>query len=337
MIDGDRQPPSLRDRLIPALLIAVLAAIWTRQHALTNPAFTSDFDQVWAAARALLHGDNPYAAVGPEAPFRWRWPLYYPMPALLLATPLGHLSVVAARAVFAALGAALFTFAITRDGWSRWPILLSVTFYVSVDLVQWSPFLAAAYFLPAVAAVVSCKPNFAVPIVAGMRDARTLAWLAGGGALLVALSLLVRPGWVPEWIANLREAPHFIPPVARRGGFLLLLASLRWRRPEARWLLALAVIPQAPSFYDQLLLVAVCTRWWETAILSASTYVLFFYVGANSPQPDYLAWGRLVGDATVWFCYLPMLALVLARPNEGTLPDLKRLVPRRRAKAPAAA
>ncbi|HEX4936601.1 MAG TPA: hypothetical protein VFV33_25645 [Gemmatimonadaceae bacterium] len=321
-------PESLRSRLLPALLIGVLAALWSRQHALANPAFTSDFDQVWAAAAALLRGDNPYAEVGPNAPFTWRWPLYYPMPAILVAAPLGALPVIAARAIFSGLGAALFTFAISRDGWARWPILLSVTFLVSIDLVQWSPYLAAAFFLPAAALLVPCKPNFALPVAACARDARTWGFLLLGGVVLGVASFAARPTWVAEWLGNVREAPHFIPPVMRRGGPLLLLAVLRWRRPEARWFLGLCVMPMAPSFYDQLLLVAVCTRWWESAILALSTYVLYFYVGAHSPQPDYAAWGRLVGDATVWFCYLPMLAVLLRRPNEGRVPNPRSLIGR---------
>lgn len=323
--ESDASLASLRDRLVPALLIGVLAALWSRQHAIANPAFTSDFDQVWAAARALLRGDNPYAEVGPHAPFTWRWPLYYPMPALLVAAPLGALPVVAARAIFAGVGAALFTFAISRDGWARWPILLSVTFFVSIDLVQWSPYLAAAFFLPAAALLVPCKPNFALPVAGGARDPRTWQFLVMGAAFLGIASFVVRPTWLAEWLANVREAPHFIPPVLRRGGLVLLLAALRWRRAEARWFLALSIMPMAPSFYDQLLLVALCTTWWESAILAASTYVLYFYVGANLPQPDYAAWGKLVGDATVWFCYLPMLAILLHRPNDGALSDPRAL------------
>lgn len=312
-----------------AVLVGILAALWVHVRADSSPAFVSDFDQVWAAARALLSGHNPYEAVGPDAPFRWKWPLYYPLPAVVLTAPLGHLTVVTARAVFAGLGAAVFTWAISRDGWSRWPILVSVTFLVSIDLVQWSPFLAAAYFLPAAGMVAACKPNFAIPVVVGARDASSWRWLLAASIALAALSFALRPDWVADWLAGLRDAPHFIAPIGRRGGFLVLLALLRWRRPEARWLLALAAIPQAPSFYDQLLLVAVCTRWWETAVLAASTFVLFFYVGAKTPQPDYLAWGRLVGDATVWFCYLPMVAVLLRRPNEGAIPDPRLIVARR--------
>ena len=304
-------------RLLAAAAVALLAALYVRAHGLAAPDFRSDFDQVWAAARALLHGDDPYAAVGPGAAFRWKWPLYYPLPALLLAAPLGHLGVLGARMVFAGLSAFAFTWAVTRDGWSRWPIFLAISFYVSVDLVQWSPLLAAAFFVPPLGAIAAAKPNFALPLVAGSRTARTTLWVAGGAVVLVALSFAVDPGWLQRWLANVRSAPHFSAPIARPFGFVLALALLRWRRPEARWLLALSLVPQPPSFYDQLLLVAVCARWWETAILAASTWVLFFYVGANTPQPDYLAWGALVGNATTWFCYVPCLLMVLRRPNEA--------------------
>ncbi len=136
------------------------------------------------------------------------------------------------------------------------------------------------------------------------------------------MSQILQPGWHESWLANLRGADHFKPHVLRPLGFILLLAALKWRRPEARWLLALALIPQAPSFYDQLLLSVVCLTSREALIFASSTIVLFFYVGFNTPQPDYESWGRLVGNGTLWICYFPALVMVLRRPNEGTLPPL---------------
>lgn len=52
---------------------------------------------------------------------------------------------------------------------------------------------------------------------------------AGGPPLLL-------PHWPVDWLDALRGAPHYAPPVQRPGGFLLLLAFLRWRQPEARML-----------------------------------------------------------------------------------------------------
>lgn len=314
---------SPRDRrvlVVTAGLIGLLCALWVRSRGIGQPTFTSDFDQVWAAARAWLAGRDPYAEIGPGAPFEWKWPLYYPFPAVLLVAPLAGLPVVAARMAFAGISAAAFTWAIGRDGWSRWPILLSMTFFVCVDLVQWPLLLASAYFLPWLGGLTAAKPNFAVPVGAAITTRRSLAAAAAGAGLLLALSLVLRPGWPADWLANLADAPHFRAPVQRPAGFLLLLALLRWRRPEARWLLGLALVPQAPSFYDQLLLVIVCLRAWEAGVLALSTWALFFIVGAAGPQPDYAAWGRLVGNWTVWLCYLPCLAMVLRRPNVGEQP-----------------
>jgi hypothetical protein len=319
-----------------ALVFAGACAAYVLAHSYANPDFTSDFDQVWAGARALWQRKNPYDVIGPGREFGWRWPLYYPMPALVAAAPLGLLPVLAARAVFAGGSAGLLAWAITRNGWSRLPIFLSVSFMVTMELGQWSALYAAAFFIPALGAIGIAKPNFAAVLAAGAHQRTSLVWLAGGTIALLAISQILQPGWHDSWLANLRAADHFKPHVLRPLGFLLLLAALKWRRPEARWLLALAVIPQAPSFYDQLLLAVICLTSREALIFAASTVVLFFYVGFNTPQPDYESWGRLVGNGTLWICYFPALVMVLRRPNQGAIhPFLERLVGRLAAKRSA--
>lgn len=303
-----------------AALIAAFVAAYVVVHGLANPDFVSDFDQIWAGARALWEGKDPYLVVGPGREFGWRWPLYYPLPALVAVAPLGLLPVIAARAIFAGVSSGLLAWAITRDGWSRLPIFLSVSFMVTMELGQWSALYAASFFIPALGFFATAKPNFGVALGAAAYRVQSFFWLFVGAAVLLAISLVVQPGWFWSWLDNVRSAPHFKPYVLRPLGFLLLLAALRWRRPEARWLVALALIPQAPSFYDQLLLSVVCLTSRESLIFAASTIVLFFYVGFNTPQPDYESWGRLVGNGTLWICYFPALVMVLRRPNEGPLP-----------------
>jgi len=321
--------PAANVRLIAAVLMGIACAVYVYLHGRANPDFTSDFDQVWAGARALFDDKDPYAVVGPGREFGWRWPLYYPLPALVIVSPLGMLPVLAARAAFAGCSAALLAWAVTRDGWSRLPIFLSVSFFVTMELGQWSALYAAAFFLPALGLIGIAKPNFGLALGAAGSRISTWMWLVGGALVLLAISQVLQPGWFTSWIANLRAAPHFKPHVVRPLGFLLLLAALRWRRPEARWLLALAIIPQAPSFYDQLLLAAVCLTSREALVFAVSTVVLFFYVGFNTPQPDYESWGRLVGNGTLWICYFPALVMVLRRPNEGPLPAfVERVVSR---------
>lgn len=317
----ERWPADTRHRSWFALVFAVACAAYIVAHGLANPDFTSDFDQVWAGARALWQNKDPYVVVGPGREFAWRWPLYYPLPALVAVAPLGLLPVIAARAIFAGLSAGLLAWAITHDGWSRLPIFLSVSFMVTMELGQWSVLYAAAFFIPALGVIGIAKPNFGVALAAASPQRHTLTWLAWGTVVLLAVSQIIQPGWHEAWLSHLRAADHFKPHVLRPLGFLLLLAALKWRRPEARWLLALAIIPQAPSFYDQMLLSVICLTSREALVFAASTVVLFFYVGFNTPQPDYESWGRLVGNGTLWICYFPTLVMVLRRPNEGTSPE----------------
>lgn len=300
--------------------LTALVVTYVTYHSRANPEFVSDFDQVWAGARAILQNKDPYGVVGPGREFSWRWPLYYPLPAIIAVAPLGLLPVIAARAVFAGTSAALLAWAVTRDGWSRLPVFLSVSFMVTMELGQWSALYAAAFFMPSLGAVAIAKPNFGFALVAASHRRHALIWVLTGALALLAVSQILQPGWHEAWLSNLRSADHFKPHVLRPMGFLLLLAGLKWRRPEARWLLALALIPQAPSFYDQLLLSAICLTSREALIFALSTVVLFFFVGFNTPQPDYASWGRLVGNGTLWICYFPTLVMVLRRPNEGALP-----------------
>jgi len=314
----DAATPTRRALFAVGLSIAVAAYVVLLGR--RNPDFVSDFDQVWAGARALWHGKDPYLVVGPGREFAWKWPLYYPLPALVAVSPLGLLPVTAARAVFAGATAGALAWGATRDGWQRLPIFISVSFLVTVELAQWSALYAAAFFLPALGVFGIAKPNFGGALAVSSSRQSTLIAIALGALVLALASYIVQPTWYGAWLQNVREAPHFKAPVLRPLGFLLLLAAVRWRRPEARWLMALSIIPQPPSFYDQLLLVVVCLSFRESLVFATSTAVLFFYVGFNTPQPDYLSWGRLVGNATVWICYFPALIMVLRRPNEGTSP-----------------
>jgi hypothetical protein len=317
-----RMPPSRAGRITVTAAVAVLCAAYVVRHGHANPGFTSDFDQVWTAARALWRGVEPYSVVGPGREFEWKWPLYYPGPALVLAAPLGLLGVIAARAVFAAGSAALLAWALTREGYHRLLLLLSVPFLVNVVLVQWSALVTAMYFLPMLGAFAVAKPNLGVAVGLAARENRGLLAVAVGAAVLLLASAVVLPAWWVPWMENLRTSAHFEAPIQRPFGPLLLLSILRWRRPEARWLLGLAIVPVAPSFYDPLLLAVVFSSAWQCGAFVAMSMAHFAFVSAHLPQPDYADWGRVVGNATVLFFYLPALALLLGRPNEGSVPGV---------------
>jgi hypothetical protein len=323
--------PSLRIRVGFAAFIGAVSVAFVYFYARVNTDFVSDFDQVWAGAAALWRGENPYLVVGPGEAFHWRWPLYYPLPALVLTAPLGLLPVVAARMVFAGISAALLAYAVARDGFTRWPLFISVPFLANVELVQWSNILAAAILMPPLGWIVIAKPNIGVAVAAAARTSRAVVVMFVGALVLTGISFALLPDWPSYWLERVRSAPHFRAPVTRPGGFLLLVALLRWRRPEARLVAALALTPLTPTMYDPVLLYVVTRTFREALALTLGTAVLVVVLMVKSPLPTYEAWGDLVAQTSVWAIYLPCVVMVLRRPNEGPLPALvERLVGRRR-------
>ena len=320
-VDPETQTrPPLRWRIVFALAVGVACGAYVLGFALTNPDFTSDFDHVWGGARALWNGQNPYLVVGPGKQYPWSWPLYYPLPALIIVGPLALIPVIAARVVFASISAGLLAFGISRDGFARWPLFISISFVTAIELCQWSTLQYAAMLLPALGWVAVAKPNVGAVMAAHAKTDRTLIVMIGGAALLAAVSFAILPNWPQYWIANVRSADHFRSPLVRPGGFLLLLALLRWRRPEARVLAALAVVPITPGFYDHVIAFSAARTFRESLTLAALTLGVFFGIVFISPERTLAVWGEVVGKLTIVFVYLPALVMVLRRPNEGEVP-----------------
>src|SRR6185312_6391081 len=106
-----------RARVPVAIALAVGCGVLAYAAFRRTPDHVADFDQLWYGARALLGGRDPYAEVGPGRAFDFPWPLYYPLPALLLVVPLAGMPLLVARAVFVALGAGVVAYALTRREW----------------------------------------------------------------------------------------------------------------------------------------------------------------------------------------------------------------------------
>jgi len=312
-------PPGRAARLLVAVAAALAVALWSHHDLTVSQAVAEDFTWPWRAARALLAGLDPYVEIRPVGAFPYDAYFKYPLPAALVAMPFAWLPAEAAGALFIGLSTGLLVWALTRDGWERLPILLSGCFMSAVKSAQWTPLLAAALVLsPWTLGLGVVKPNLGVPMFVARFSWRGLALAF---ALLV-LSLVVQPGWPVEWLRVLRGGleAHYRAPVAGGSGLLaagplLLLALLRWRRPEARLLVALACVPQVPTFYDQLFLLLVPRTFRESAIaalLSAAAYAYLF------SQPS-LTHDR-VATWILFTVYAPALFIVLSRPNEGSVP-----------------
>jgi hypothetical protein len=225
-----------------------------------------------------------------------------------------------AAAAFVGVSAGLLAFAITSGGWYRLPLFLSSAFVIAVRGAQWSPLMTAALCIPALAWVLAAKPNLGLVLFAYARSSRSLKIALIGGALLVLLSLAFLPSWPVDWMSNVRSSDQFTILITRGGGVFVLLALLRWRRPEARLIVALACVPQTAYWYEALPLLLVPATFRESlslSLVSSLGFVLERHLVGNQPDVAY----QDVGTLMIASVYLPATLLVLLRPNTGELPD----------------
>jgi SAM-dependent methyltransferase len=315
----------LRDRtarrLVVCLLLALVAGHYARFAALTRP-IHPDVGQVWFAARAVLHGQKPYALIGPGLAFEWEAPLFYPLPAALVALPLSPFPLDIATALFMAVGVFGLAWALTAEGYGPLWGMLSICMYQAVRIAQWAPLLAGAYIFAPLSVVLIAKPT----VGAAVWAAKPSRWAIFGGAFLILLSFALQPGWVPEWRHALSAASvgagkafPYTAPISYPGGFLALLALLRWRRPEARLLAVLAMVPQTTLPYEGLLLFLIPRGWKQGLALTALSWANVAFVRAVL-EPHTLTETILAyGPTMVLFLYLPATIMVLRRSNEGTV------------------
>lgn len=299
-----------------ALLLAIAVKV------IESKALLPDFDHLWFASRALLHGRDPYTLIGPNGEFKWPWGLAYPLPALILLSPLAIFPVEIARTLFVGLSVGAFAYTVARWRPDALPVLASYCLFQAVLRGQWSPLLAASFSLPVLGVFFTAKPTLG----SAMFAARPTRWAAIGGIALVVLSFLIRRSWFSEWRAGTATSV-FYSLVSRPGGFLILIALLRWRRPEARLLAVLACVPQSTAPYEALYPLLVAQTRLEAIALALLSYAGWAgdlaWADNKIPYATYLA--RQAGVA-IWTLYLPALAIVLRRPNIGAVhPLIERL------------
>lgn len=303
--------------MIASALMAVTAIYgWHRP-------WPSDFAQVWFAARAWAHGQDPYAVVGPGRAFPWGFPLLYPMPAVLVALPLAMFPLPVADILMVGIGAFALAWVLMRDRLDdpRLLVFLSGAGALALQTSQWAPLLCAAALLPGWGFLLAAKPTLGLALLAAWPSWRTLA----GMAVFSMISLIAWPAWPWEWLAGLPTATHMIAPAMRPGGFLVLLALYRWREPTARLLVAWACLPQTPVFYEVVPLFLIPRTWTEATILTGLTWVVGLAHRALAPYPTYEAMMGMRGDLMLWGLYLPCVALVLGHASGSSAsPDPPR-------------
>lgn len=313
-------PPPTASRLGVAAFLGTVASLLTYTQTFRVPPHPGDFGLAWFGAKALLHGANPYVLVGPGKVYDWQWPQTYPVTAMVTALPFTLLPQLAATLAFVWISTAVLAYTITFDGWYRLPLFLSSTFLVAAFAAQWSPLLTAALCIPSLAWVFAAKPNFGFALLAYAPRLRAIKAALIGGAVVTLISFALFPTWPVHWLAAVNSVRHMHVPILLPGGVFVLLALLRWRRPEARLIVALACVPQTNSWYEALPLLLVPATYRQSLMLSfVSTCGVFFQqrfmVAANE-----IEFNRGVGILMIAFVYLPATLLVLHRPNKGVRP-----------------
>lgn len=308
--------------------VAVAAVIGVAAGALNFALFPlhhgGDFVQFHYHTRSWLAGNDPYSGGYPimRATRIVPEPFFYPFPTLFAVAPFAFLSVRFAAAAFISLSSALLALGLLRRSPERLPLFLGAGFFAALVLGQWSPLITATLLFPSLAFLAVLKPNIGLAVTASRM---TWVGVVGGGLLLVA-GLLVQPNWPAEWLRNLHSMPPHSAPIFLPGGALLLLAAARWRRPEARLLIAMACVPQLMYFADQLPLWMIPRARRESMVLSAVSMLAWAaaLIAATKAgrQPPFSS--ELFVLAGV---YLPALIMVLRRPNEGDVPaTIERLL-----------
>jgi hypothetical protein len=279
------------------------------------PASTSDFELIWVGARALLSGADPYAVVPATGT---HYPLYYPLTAIVVGIPFAGLPFDWARVLWAAVSGSAFAWAALRYGRGLPTALLSANFLNAVIQGQWSPLLTAAAVLPALSWLLAAKPSIGAALFAAFPSRRAVI----GGLALLAIALALAPTWPVRWLESARVSVH-MSPIASPGGFVLLLALIRWRRPEARLLAGLACVPQIIGLYDTLPLFLVPRTRWQGYGLAALSYVAAFGQVVAVPRHPGMPLETMLAARWpfIFFClYLPALVMVLLPEQRGAAP-----------------
>jgi hypothetical protein len=307
-------PGPRRRALLYAAAGAVLGVYIMLGYRYGKPLGGSDFDQVWAAARAVLQGVEPYGLIGPGDPAGFPYPLFYPLSAIFAGLPFTVFSFQGARLAFVAAGGGLLGYAMGRYRPWLWPTFLGTPFLLVGRNAQWSALVTAAMILPWLGPLVAvAKPNLGVAMLAGARTRRALKILLIGSAVLLALSLVIQPDWPWRWREALQASQHFHPLILRPGGFVMLLALLRWWDPDARLLLALAAVPQTGLFYDVLPACLVARTRLQAIVIALATQLAGVLATAAAPVETFTEVSWRTGMLVLWGGLGPPLMIVILR------------------------
>lgn len=207
-----------------------------------------DFGSELRSLVPLFAGQNPYIVLGET------WPLFYPLPTLLLMTPFYYFSLNMAAGIFFGLSSFFLSYQLIKEHPWKLLLFLGFPFWGSLKAAQWSPLMCAIYLTPGLIALSLLKPSLGLAIAAtGRWRIRDIV----GVVIAVAFSLIIIPTWPFDWFHLLGSHPHAYPLTTISGlislGILLLYLPALWKERAFWFLIILLFVPQT-TFYDTLLL-----------------------------------------------------------------------------------
>jgi hypothetical protein len=261
--------------------------------------------------------------IGSQVIFDGRY--FYPLTAALFVVPVVWLPIKAAAVVFTTVGAIILAYLLGRERW-RVAALLSAPMLSTAAAGQNTAFVTAAALVPALGWMIAIKPNVGLAVFA-MRPSRAAAV---GASVFALVSLAILPGWPRDWLHSIATDPgmHKAPALVS-GGAVMMLALLRWRRPEARLLAVLSLVPHTMTWYDALPIMLVPSSYRQLLVLGILSHLASFVAAPMSLTYEGPALFAATAPVALWGLYVPALVLIMMRPNEGELPVwLERYVAR---------
>jgi len=283
----------MRLRILVSTAIGLISGIYCRFLLTHFHQGAGDFRWAIEIAQHLLLRQNPYTDSQQ----------LYPLPAGLFALPFVKMSLPAAGGMFYGLSSAVLAFGLIRHGYHRLLIFFAYPYWAGMLAAQWGPLLVASAFFPLLLPATMAKPQTGIPVAFTHVTRRGILVCLVVGIIAFA----AMPNWLGLWLVQLGGYRHFYPLLILPGP-LLLLALFRYRDPDTALFLLTAFLPQR-WFYDTL------TLWLIPKSRKEILWTAFCSWGAGWWRWYHVPNGVTeVGRWTIVFIYLPMLAVLLARP-----------------------
>jgi hypothetical protein len=233
------------------------------------------------------------------------------------AIPFSFLPLKWANALFVAVSTGLLAWGLTgvEGHQPKLSVFLSFGWLAAVQVAQWSPLMTAAALTSSVGFLLVCKPTLGAALFVAYPSRRAFV----GVLVFTAACVAIWPWWVSAWLAAV-QTTHQKPAILFWGGPVVLLALLKWRRPEARLLVGMACVPLTGNLYETVPLFLIVSTWAEGGILLALSAVVFFAFQRRGGGLDREHYLQLVEQWIVFLVYIPCTLMVLRRPNQGAVP-----------------